>query len=381
MGSDSTSTPTRDASAGLTPGEMLVDRYRITERLGSGGYGQVLAAHDQQADRPVAIKILQPDAASRDPAALARMRQEAEILGAIDHPNVVQIFDVGQSDHGEFIVMELLQGPSIAELLDQEGPADAARAQPIARQLLSALASAHQKQVLHRDLKPDNILLIDHGVSPDTEQTGGEQAKLLDFGIAKAQALLDDDPDEGITLVKTRAGGFVGTPRYCSPEVAVGDPAGPSSDLFSLGLVLSEWLTGSPLIEAKTQTAVLAVLIRPEPLDVSECPTAWQPWLSRMLAKTPEQRYQSAAEALDSFEVLIEGHGDGSEMAATVEQPSPIAASDLSTPAEPSPPASPSGMPTAGEPSSFSLTRFLVVAAVTCALVLLVLLVARSLLL
>jgi eukaryotic-like serine/threonine-protein kinase len=376
MGSDSTSTPTSDASAELAPGELLVERYRITERLGSGGYGQVLAAHDQEADRPVAVKILHPDAASRDPAALARMRQEAEILGAIDHPNVVEVLDVGQSDHGEFIVMELLQGPSIAELLEDEGPADADRAAPIARQLLSALASAHQKQVLHRDLKPDNILLIDAG-----EPSEDEQAKLLDFGIAKAQELLDDDPDEGITLVKTRAGGFVGTPRYCSPEVAVGDPAGPSSDLFSLGLVLSEWLTGSPLIEAETQTAVLAVLIRPEPLDVSGCPTAWQPWLSRMLAKSPEQRYQSADEALDSFEVLVEGSGDGSEMAATVEQPSPIAAGDLPTPAESSPPASPSGMPTAGEPSSFSMTRFLVVAAITCALVLLVLFVARALLL
>lgn len=301
----------------LSAGDMLCGRYRIVERLGTGGFGAVLAAQDTETDRRVAIKILHADADSRDPVALARMRQEAEILEAIEHPNIVEVFDVGESDHGEFIVMELLEGRPLDELLESEGPAEPDRVIPITRQLLSALAAAHDKQVLHRDLKPDNIVLIDG--------EDGETAKLVDFGIAKARELLDDDPDEGITLVKTRAGGFVGTPRYCAPEMAVGDPAGPNADLFSLGLVLSEWLTGEPRIEAEKQNAVLSILIQPEPLDVSDCPGKWQPWLSKMIAKDPIDRYQSADEALDAFEALVEGMGDDADMAATREHRPPPA--------------------------------------------------------
>jgi serine/threonine protein kinase len=403
MGLDSTSTETSastddtDASdpSGLQPGDVLSGRYRIVEQLGSGGYGQVLSAedlgpsasgdqHSSGDHRRVAIKILRADAGSRDPAALARMRQEAEILGALDHPNIVELYNIGTSDHGEFMVMELLEGDSLDEIMDLEGPADAESARPVVKQLLNALVAAHDKQVLHRDLKPDNIILVH---APD--EPGGKRAKLLDFGVAKAGELLDDDPDEGITLVKTRAGGFVGTPRYCAPEMAVGDPAGPSADMFSLGLVVSEWLTGKARIDADKQNAVLALLIQPEPLDVSDCPESWQPWLARMIDKDPDQRYRSAREALDGFEALVEHRGDDADLAATEKQP------QLERPGPPgdhvsetaktlvrekpafarNPNQTPPDAPSAG--LGKSIARFLLIAALTCGVVLLVLLLVR----
>ncbi|MFP4598946.1 MAG: serine/threonine-protein kinase [Persicimonas sp.] len=410
MGPDQISKEQPADAGTLAPGELLVDRYRIDEQLGSGGYGEVLAAEDITNGRRVAIKILHADAAGRDPAALARMRQEAEILEAVDHPNIVEVFDVGDSEHGEFIVMELLEGHSLEYLIEAEGPADPDRAAPVVEQLLSALDAAHQKQVLHRDLKPENILLI-----ADDDEPTGEKAKLVDFGIAKAQELLDDDPDEGITLVKTRGGGFVGTPRYCSPEAAVGDPAGPSADLFSLGLVVAEWLTATARIDGEKQNVVLSVLIQPEPLDVSDCPADWQPWLARMIAKTPEQRYESAQQALQAFQALVKSEGDDVDMAQTIEQGAPSAAfvfgdTDISDTAEtrvrtqpsaedlaqqrdapsstnpaatgPSAAADPSADPSAGEePDSerLSIGRFLAVAAVSCIVVLLLLMLVRTL--
>ncbi len=410
----------------LAPGDLLVDRYRINEQLGSGGYGEVLAAEDTTNDRRVAIKILHADAAGRDPAALARMRQEAEILEAVDHPNIVELFDVGDSPYGEFIVMELLDGHSLEHLIEDEGPADPDRAAPVVEQLLSALGAAHQKQVLHRDLKPENIILV-----ADDDAPTGEKAKLVDFGIAKAQELLDDDPDEGITLVKTRGGGFVGTPRYCSPEAAVGDPAGPSADLFSLGLVVAEWLTAKPRIEGEKQNVVLSVLIQPEPLDVSDCPTDWQPWLARMIAKTPEQRYASAEQALQAFKALVMREGDDVDMAQTIEQGAPselfsFGDADISDTAEthvraqpsaeelaqqseaPSSTNPPSNQPASNQPAStkaratgpaatrpslaadrpagedadseqLSIGRFLVVAAISCIVVLGLLMLVRTL--
>lgn len=401
MGPDPTSTSTRDASdePQWRAGDVIDGRYRIIAPLGSGGFGQVLAAEDTEAGRRVAIKILRADADSRDPAAVARMRQEAEILQAIDHPNIVEVFDVGHSEQGRFMVMELLDGKSIDQLLEEDGPANAQRVLPLVEQLLSALAAAHQKQVLHRDLKPENIILVD---APDAP--GGERAKLLDFGIAKAQEILDDDPDEGITLVKTRGGGFVGTPRYCAPEMAVGDPADASADLFSLGLVLAEWLTGKPRIDAEKQNQVLSLLIQPEPLDVSDCPEAWQPWLARMIAKDPARRYQSAAEALAAFEALVEGKGDDVDLAATVKQPSvgapdvfgdsgvsesaetsvrePLELADIdSEPVErPTPETGPSTASSErdGGGMGSSVVGFVVVAAISCAVVLLLLMLIRT---
>ncbi|MFW5967375.1 MAG: serine/threonine-protein kinase [Persicimonas sp.] len=394
------STPTQDqqqAEASIVePDDLLADRYRVVESLASGGFGQVVSALDEREERRVAIKILHEDADERDPAAVARMRQEAEILGAIDHPNIVHLYDVGQSDHGEFMVMELLEGPSVGELLEEEGPASPESVEPVVEQLLSALSAAHERRILHRDIKPSNIVLVD--------RDGQRQAKLVDFGIAKVEGLLDDDPDEGVTLVKTRGGDFVGTPRFCAPEVAVGDPAGPSADLFSLGLVLAEWLTGTRRIDAERQDVALSVLIRPEPLDVSDCPARWQPWLTRMIAKEPEQRYATAQEALEHFEALVGPRGDDPE--ATIEEGSAagvfeVGEADVSESAETNeriPPsadilepeqprgfeADPGSVPRPAPPEDeehdggLSIVQFVLVAAASCAAILFLWMLART---
>lgn len=289
----------------LVPGQLLGGRYRLAKKLGSGAFGQVFSAEDTQQERRVAIKILRANARARDPDALARLRQEAEILDALEHPNIVDIYAVEDSPEGVFMVMELLEGKSIDQLLVAEGPGAPQRVARAAHQLLSALIASHARGVLHRDLKPENIILTR---SQDPE---AEQAKLLDFGIAKAHDILDDTNEDGVTLVKTRGGGFLGTPRYCAPEIVVGDPAEPSADIFSLGLVLAEWLTGKERIDAHKQSQALAILLRPEPLDVSDCPANWQAWLGKMIAKNPGERYPSAELALAEFERLVQAGADG----------------------------------------------------------------------
>lgn len=314
----STSSPDADSGGDFAPGDTLAGRYDIEARIAEGGFGEIFAAHDRQGDRRVALKVLRKDAGARDPAAIARMRQEAEILRAINHPNIVEMYDVGEATWGDYFVMEYLDGRSVEQMIDDDGPIDPGRAELLVKQLLSALAAAHRTQVMHRDIKPENIIVL-----PPDDDLPNERAKLVDFGIAKAQELLHDDPDEGVTLVNTRAGGFVGTPRYCSPEMAVGDPVDASSDLFSLGLVLGEWFTGEPVIDASTQGRVLAELVKPEPFDVSAYPERWQTWLSRLIAKDPSRRFESAEEALKAFIADVSG-GDYAEFEETISSASPI---------------------------------------------------------
>ena len=269
-------------------GDLLGERYRIVERLAAGAFGEVHAADDTQTDRRVALKVLRTEGEHRDPKAVARMRQEAEILRAIEHPNLVQVYDIGTEADHEFLVMELLEGRSIGDLIEAGEFADIERARPVAEQILSALDAMHARGVQHRDLKPDNIILL--------EEADAETVKLVDFGIAKAQDFLDSEHE--FTLVQTQEEEFVGTPRYTAPEQAVGDPVGPSADIFSLGLVLAEWLTGTPRIEKGAERGVISILIQPQPIDVSDCPEEWQSWLEKMVAKTPEQRFESAEAAL-----------------------------------------------------------------------------------
>lgn len=275
-------------------GDVLEDRYEIYERIAQGAFGEVHAARDRREGRDVALKVLRTGSEYRDPKAVARMRQEAEILRALEHPNLVRVHEIAQVDGRECLVMELLEGQSLRELIDAGELATSERARPVVRQILSALMAMHGRGVQHRDLKPDNIILL------DTPAASGERtAKLVDFGIAKARDFLDQDHQQ--TLVQTKDDEFVGTPQYSAPEQAVGDPIDDSSDLFSVGLVVAEWFTGEPRIDASAQRGVVSVLIQPEPLDVSDCPEEWQPWLEKMVAKTPDDRYRSARDALEAL--------------------------------------------------------------------------------
>lgn len=278
-------------------GALIAERWRIEQCLASGGYGDVWKGWDIEDEKPVAIKILRTDAGNNDPSAIARMRQEAEILKAIDHPNIVSVFGFGESIFGHFLAMELLDGKAIDQVLQRDGPADTARAIPIVRGLLDALREAHSKQILHRDLKPENIIIV-------RDNEGEEVAKLLDFGIAKAHRLLNEAED-GATLVQTRAGGFMGTPRYAAPEQAVGDPCGPNIDLFALGLVIAEWLTGRMRIDGERHADVMMQLLSPDEIDISDVPYRWREWLGKMTKKNPQERYHSAAQAASELEHLV----------------------------------------------------------------------------
>jgi len=275
-------------------GDVLEDRYEIYERIARGAFGEVHAARDCRDGSDVALKVLRTGSEHRDPKAVARMRQEAEILRALDHPNLVGVHDVAEVDGRECLVMELLEGRSLREVIDAGEMVAPDRARPVVRQILSALMAMHERGVQHRDLKPDNIILLDALAA-----SGEPTAKLVDFGIAKARDFLDQDHEQ--TLVQTQDDEFVGTPKYSAPEQAVGDPIDDSSDLFSVGLVVAEWFTGEPRIDASAQRGVVSVLIQPEPLDVSDCPEDWQPWLEKMMSKTPEDRYRSSREALEAL--------------------------------------------------------------------------------
>ncbi len=293
----------KSSNVHLVPGENLNGRYRIEHRIGQGGYGEVVAAYDLREKRAVALKVLHNEVRQSDPNALARMRQEAEILRAIQHRNIVTVYAIEDCEAGAFLVMELVEGRSITQMLSDEGPISPERALPLVHQILSALKLAHDRQILHRDIKPDNILLC--AATDDMP----EYIKLVDFGIAKALAPLSSQDGDPVTLVKTRVGDVIGTPRYAAPEQVVGDPTGPSADLFSIGLVIAEWLTGTPRIKPGNYGAVMAQLVVPTPFDVSDCPPDWQAWLLGMMDKTPNGRFQSADQAIEELQVHVPWSG------------------------------------------------------------------------
>jgi serine/threonine protein kinase len=164
---------------------------------------------------------------------------------------------------------------------------------------LAALGAAHASEILHRDLKPENILIT-------AAEDGSEIVKLVDFGVAKAGAILNaDDSNEGITLVKTRVGTFVGTPRYAAPEMVVGDPCGPPADLFCVGLIVYEALTGEPLLQGESHRDFMNALVFPRPFDLQGVTEDWRDWLGPILEKSPDRRTQSAQQALDHLEELF----------------------------------------------------------------------------
>ena len=261
----------------------MLGRYRIDSCLGEGAMAEVYRAHDPEIDRAVAIKVLKPDYA-RDPEIGARFLREARAAGALSHANIATIYDVGETDGVAYIAMELVDGQPLDVALLQQGRMPYERVLAIGRQLASALAYAHRAGVVHRDIKPSNILL----------STDGQTAKLLDFGVARI-----GDTDQ---VTRTQAGQMIGTPRYMSPEQALGLPVDQRSDLFSLGVVLYEMVTGKVAFPG-TALATLAIQIaqeKVEPIDrtTADCPPGLRFVIDKLLAKKPEQRFTDG-EALE----------------------------------------------------------------------------------
>jgi serine/threonine-protein kinase len=230
--------------AGEAPGDPLIgktlnEKYRIEERLGIGGMGTVYRARHMLIDRPVAIKVLNQRFVEDD-AARTRFEREAKAAGRLQHVNAVSVTDFGETSEGYvYIVMELLEGRTLREIVAKEAPLEIARAVSIMLQTAAAVGAAHEAGVIHRDLKPANIFVTQRSDVPAV-------VKVLDFGIAKLAAeTLDDEEPKNLTQV----GVMIGTPRYMSPEQCSGLPLTPAADVYSLGVIFYEMLTGSGALQ------------------------------------------------------------------------------------------------------------------------------------
>ena len=226
----------------LSPGTRL-GHYDVTALIGEGGMGQVWQAHDTQLNRDVALKIL-PDAFATDPDRLARFQREAQVLASLNHPNIAAIYGIEQAEDTRALVLELVEGPTLADRLAQ-GPIPLEDALSMATQIADALEAAHAQGVIHRDLKPANIK-----VRPDGT------VKVLDFGLAKRLSASGTPESQATTWdALTGVGAVVGTPAYMSPEQILGQEADARSDIFSFGVLLYEVLAGAhPFLKGATGT-------------------------------------------------------------------------------------------------------------------------------
>jgi serine/threonine protein kinase len=285
---------------------MVGGRYRIERQLGAGGFGVVYLATQLPLNRPVAVKVL----SQSGPDANARFAQEAALAQRLEHPHTVRIIDFGIAETGEpFIVWEYLRGQTLGEHLAAHGPLPIHLAQRVTVQILKSLMEAHALGIIHRDIKPANIFLSSHPGEPVF-------AKVLDFGIAKdlfaPGNTLFDAPTRTLALHSesskpgsmTSASQLLGTPRYMSPEQARGQPVGPETDLYALGLVVCEMLTGRPVFEDESAFDVLVAQgsDAPTPISPDLTSTPLGPIILRATQKSRERRFASAAEMLALLE-------------------------------------------------------------------------------
>jgi serine/threonine protein kinase/tetratricopeptide (TPR) repeat protein len=259
-------------------------RYEILKRIGVGGMGEVYRARDLTLGRPVAIKVLR-GAACRDPERLARFEQEARSASALNHPNIVTIYEIGTVDDVRYIAMELVEGRTLRQILP-EGPLLTRRVLQLAAQAAEGLAEAHEAGIVHRDLKPENIMVTQGRV------------KILDFGLAKLVAPADEDASTGsFDSPTTEPGKVMGTVRYMSPEQAMARPLDFRSDQFSCGAILYEMVTGRVAFHRPSAPQTLSAIIEDQPEPIAALNPAVPPplrWIiERCLAKDPSERYAS----------------------------------------------------------------------------------------
>jgi HAMP domain-containing protein len=279
-----------ERSGALAVGERFAGRYDVEEVLGSGGMGVVYRAFDREVGEPVAIKALRPDLDGIDPTLLERFKQELRLARRITHRNVVRTYDLGEVDGTYYITMELVRGTTVATLIREAGRLDVPATLTIGKQVCRALEVAHEEGIIHRDVKPQN-LLVDHSGF----------LKVMDFGIAR---LAEHRADPGQAL--TAAGVVVGTPQYMAPEQLFGEPVDGRADLYATGAVLFECLTGRPVFEAPSLVALLARHLEdtaPDPRQLNaEIPESLARVILRALARRPEDRWATADEFLHALE-------------------------------------------------------------------------------
>ena len=277
------------------PSGTRLGPYEIAGPLGAGGMGEVYRARDTRLERTVAIKIL-PESFASDRERLERFQQEARILSALNHPNLMAIYDVGSQDGMHFLVSEFLEGQTLRERL-AAGPLTQRRAIDYGLQIAKGLAAAHEKGIVHRDLKPENIFVL-----------RDERVKILDFGLAKQAAIAAATDGTMTSANRTMPGTVLGTAGYMSPEQVRGEAVDHRSDIFSFGTILYEMLAGQRAFHGDSSVEVMNSILKQDPPELAESglnvSLGLQRIVQRCLEKRPDARFQSASDlafALDSL--------------------------------------------------------------------------------
>jgi serine/threonine-protein kinase len=289
-----------------------ISHYNVTEKLGAGGMGEVYRATDTKLNRDVALKVL-PEEFARDADRMARFKREAQVLASLNHPNIAAIYGLEESEGIRCLVLELVEGPTLAERIKQ-GAIPLDEALNIAKQIAEALEAAHEKGIIHRDLKPANVKVTPEGM-----------VKVLDFGLAKA---LEDDPSSidiskspTLSVAATQAGVILGTAAYMSPEQAHGRQADKRADIWSFGVVLYEMLTGRQAFSGESISDTLASVLKLDPdWDAlpSDTPAPIRKLLRRCLTKDRKQRLQAIGDARLELDEVLTGGDTESPLAAAL---------------------------------------------------------------
>ena len=282
------------SAAAAMVGEILADRYRLDELIGGGGMGDVYRAEHVMMKKTVAVKVLRPDIAHQENV-VERFRREAQAAGNIDHPNVCAATDFGRTENDSFyLVMEFVEGRTLKDVIEKDGELSVDRTIYIADEIASALERAHELGVVHRDLKPENVMLVER-------EKRAEAVKVLDFGVSRVQ-MADDMPSI------TKTGAVFGTPHYMSPEQASGEEIDHRADLYGLGGIIYEMLTGGPVFEGNQSVHVMAAHLKDEPRPLSEAsdrddvPRPLERLVFDLLEKDPADRPQSATDVRGRLE-------------------------------------------------------------------------------
>jgi len=297
----------------MTLVNQTISHYKIVSKIGAGGMGEVYCAHDSRLDREVAIKLLPADFAN-DQERLRRFEQEAKATSALNHPNILSVYDIGEHEGSPFIVSELLEGGELRERLD-EMPIPLRRVVEYAQQIVSGLSAAHEKGIVHRDLKPENVFI-----------TKDDRVKILDFGLAKLRGPKSDESssEDATRKAITNPGVVMGTVGYMSPEQVRGQTTDHRSDIFSFGAILHEMITGRRAFRRETMAETMTAILKEEPEELSATNPNINPALerivSRCLEKKTERRFHSAHDlgfALESLSAPTSSSGNTMTTAAT----------------------------------------------------------------
>ena len=286
-----------------------ISHYRIVSKIGAGGMGAVYRAEDSRLDREVAIKVL-PAEMSGDADRLQRFEREAKATSALNHPNILTVYDIGEHDGSPFIVAELLEGEELRQRLD-DGPIQLRKVTEYALQIVSGLSAAHEKGIVHRDLKPENLFI-----------TTDDRVKILDFGLAKLSQpeTIPSGSEDATRKALTKPGVVMGTVGYMSPEQVRGQATDHRSDIFSFGLILYEMITGRRAFQEESMAETMSAIVKDEPPEITESNPNISPSLERIvrrcLEKKPERRFQSTADLAFALEAISPQSGASREFAS-----------------------------------------------------------------